>query len=127
MTTEKIKAQTVLIDLNLESSKTHTPEILQRVSANEFRKKRLGSRRDLFDGSRISGFLQAIQPSPVWCLLHHQSEKGFDYKRLLSMPADKTRGVKSDQAVTLKAFYPKQKYPERLRRIHYFNPTTKNG
>ena len=40
------------------------------------------------------------------------------------MPADKTQGVKSDQAVTLKTFYPKQKYPERFRRIHYFDFTT---
>jgi Transposase DDE domain/Domain of unknown function (DUF4372) len=55
-----------------------------------------------------------------------RAKKRFDYKRLLSMPADKTRGVKSDQAVTLKNFYPKQGYPERLRRIHYFDSTTKN-
>jgi hypothetical protein len=39
------------------------------------RSDHLGSRRDLFDGSRISGFLQAIQHSPVRRLLHHQSEK----------------------------------------------------
>jgi hypothetical protein len=37
MITEKIKAQTVLIDLNLESSKTHTPEVLPRGIADEFR------------------------------------------------------------------------------------------
>ena len=55
-----------------------------------------------------------------------RAKKRFDYKRLLSMPADKTRGVKSDQAVTLKNFYPKQGYPERLRRIHYFDSTTQN-
>jgi hypothetical protein len=54
-----------------------------------------------------------------------RAKKRFDYKRLLSLSADKTRGVKSDQAITLKNFYPKQKYPERLRRIHYFDPTTK--
>jgi IS4 transposase len=40
------------------------------------------------------------------------------------MSADKTQGVKSNQAITLKNFYPKQKYPERLRRIHYFDSTT---
>jgi len=55
-----------------------------------------------------------------------RAKKRFDYKRLLSMPADKTRGVKSDQAVTLKNFYPKQGYPERLRRIHYFDSTTQD-
>jgi hypothetical protein len=55
-----------------------------------------------------------------------RAKKRFDYKRLLSMPADKTRGVKCDQAVSLKNFYPKQGYPERLRRIHYFDSTTQN-
>jgi hypothetical protein len=55
-----------------------------------------------------------------------RAKKRFHYKRLLSMPADKTRGVKCDQAVTLKNFYPKQEYPERLRRIHYFDATTQN-
>jgi len=53
-----------------------------------------------------------------------RAKKRFDYKRLLSMPADKTHGVKSDQVVTLKNFYPKRGYPERLRRIHYFDSTT---
>ena len=42
------------------------------------------------------------------------------------MPADKNRGVRCDQAVMLKNFYPKRGYPERLRRIHYFDATTKN-
>jgi hypothetical protein len=116
MITEKIKAQTVLIDLNLESSKTHTPEVLPRGIADEFRENDFCSadgfytdiriskvpralRRQFqsqellllgsvphngfcptglsreFDGSRISGFLQAIPYSPVRRLLHHQSEK----------------------------------------------------
>jgi hypothetical protein len=39
------------------------------------RSDHLGSRRDLFDGSRIFEFLQAIQHSPVRRLLYHQSEK----------------------------------------------------
>lgn len=55
-----------------------------------------------------------------------RAKKRFDYQRLLSMPANKTHGVKSDQAVTLKNFYPKRGYPERLRRIHYFDSTTQN-
>jgi hypothetical protein len=55
-----------------------------------------------------------------------RARKRFDYKRILSMPADKIRGVKCDQAVTLKNFYPKKGYPERLRRIHYFDSTTQH-
>jgi hypothetical protein len=55
-----------------------------------------------------------------------RAKKRFEYKRLLSMPADRTRGVQSDQAVTLKNFYPKQGYPEKLRRIHNFDSTRQN-
>lgn len=55
-----------------------------------------------------------------------RARKRFDYKRLLSMPANKFQGVKSDQAITLKNFYPRRGYPERLRRIHYFDSATQN-
>jgi hypothetical protein len=53
-----------------------------------------------------------------------RAKRRFRYKRLLSMPADKTRGVKCDQTVTLQNFYQKKGYPERLRRIHYFDAAT---
>jgi hypothetical protein len=53
-----------------------------------------------------------------------RAKKRFRYKRLLSASADKTLGVKCDQTVTLQNFYQKKGYPERLRRIHYFDAAT---
>jgi len=50
-----------------------------------------------------------------------RAKRRFKYKRLLSTPVDKSRGLKCDQTVTLENFYQKKGYPERLRRIHYFD------
>jgi len=55
-----------------------------------------------------------------------RAKRRFKYKRLLSTPVDKSRGLKCDQTVTLENFYQKKGYPERLRRIHYFDTTSQN-
>lgn len=43
----------------------------------------------------------------------------FSGKRLYSRPVDKSTGVQCDQIVTLKGYYARQNYPEKLRRIRY--------
>jgi hypothetical protein len=55
-----------------------------------------------------------------------RAKRRFKYKRLISTPVNKTRGLKCDQTVTLENFYQKKGYPERLRRIHFFDTVTKN-
>ena len=55
-----------------------------------------------------------------------RAKRRFKYKRLISKPVDKTRGLKCDQTVTLENFYQKKGYPERLRRIHYFDTVSQN-
>ena len=55
-----------------------------------------------------------------------RAKRRFKYKRLLSTPVDKTRGLKCDQTVALENFYQKKGYPERLRRIHYFDTISQN-
>ncbi|MCX5919290.1 MAG: IS4 family transposase [Deltaproteobacteria bacterium] len=45
----------------------------------------------------------------------------FDFQRLYSLPVDKTTGVQSDQIITLQGFYAQKDYPEKLRRIRYFD------
>jgi len=45
----------------------------------------------------------------------------FSRKRLYSQPVDKSTGVQCDQIVTLKGYYAKKDYPEKLRRIRYFD------
>ena len=41
--------------------------------------------------------------------------------RLESFPVDKSTGLRCDQIIALGGFYTKQEYPEKLRRIHYFD------
>jgi hypothetical protein len=50
-----------------------------------------------------------------------RARKGFDSHRLFSMPAKRNKGVRCDQLVTLANPVPRRGYPERLRRISYFD------
>jgi len=52
-------------------------------------------------------------------------KSNFNFRRLYSQPIDKSTGVQCDQIVVLKGFYSKNKCPEKLRRIRYFD-TEKN-
>jgi len=49
----------------------------------------------------------------------------FSRKRLYSQPVDKSTGVQCDQIVILKGYYVKKDYPEKLRRIRYFDSKNK--
>jgi len=46
------------------------------------------------------------------------------YNRLHSLPVNVTTGVRSDQIITLTVFYSRQGYPERLRRVRFFDAET---
>ena len=46
-------------------------------------------------------------------------KSNFKFRRLYSLPVDRTTGVICDQLVELTVFYSHQGYPERLRRIRY--------
>jgi len=50
-----------------------------------------------------------------------RARKRFDYHRLFSMPANRNKGVRCDQLVTLANPVPRRGYPERVRRISYFD------
>jgi len=54
-----------------------------------------------------------------------RARKRLDCRRHASRAVDKATGVQSDQVVTLNNFYPKQGYPERLRRIRYYDTTNR--
>ncbi len=49
-----------------------------------------------------------------------------DYRRLYSMPVDKSTGVLCDQVIKLNNFYPSKFYPDKLRRIKYYDKETEN-
>jgi len=56
-----------------------------------------------------------------------RAKRNFHFKRLYSNPVDKSVGVICDQVVALKGFYAKKDYPEKLRRIRYFDATTQKS
>lgn len=50
-----------------------------------------------------------------------RTKSNFKYRRLYSHPADKSTGLKSDQTIVLTGFYQTKDYPEKMRRIQYFD------
>jgi hypothetical protein len=52
-------------------------------------------------------------------------KSNFVFKRLYSQPVDKSTGVQADQIITVAGFYALKDYPEKLRRIRYFDAETK--
>jgi hypothetical protein len=50
-----------------------------------------------------------------------RAKRNFRFRYLDSQPVDRTTGVRSDQIVRLSGFYSRQGYPERLRRIRFFD------
>jgi hypothetical protein len=51
-----------------------------------------------------------------------RAKSRFGFRRLYSHPVDKTTGLKCDQTVALTGYYSQKDYPEKLRRIRYFDP-----
>jgi len=51
-----------------------------------------------------------------------RARKRFDCRRLYSAPVDRSSGIMCDQIVTLSNPVPRAGYPDKLRRIRYFDP-----
>ena len=51
-------------------------------------------------------------------------KKNYRYRRLYSHPIDKSIGLRCDQTVVLVSFYPRKRYPDKLRRIRYVEPAS---
>jgi len=62
--------------------------------------------------------LYAIQQSSAFFVTRTKSN--FRFKRLYSRPVDKSTGVQTDQIIVLEGFYSRKAYPDKLRRIRYF-------
>lgn len=50
-----------------------------------------------------------------------RAKKNMDFVRIYSANVDKTTGVKCDQTIKLRGFYVSKDYPEKLRRIKYYD------
>lgn len=53
-----------------------------------------------------------------------RAKRGFNFKRIYSASVDKETGIKCDQTINLLGFYVSQDYPEKLRRIKYYDKET---
>ncbi len=53
-----------------------------------------------------------------------RAKSNFQCQRICSHPIEKSTGLRSDQTIILKGYYPRQNYPERLRRISYLDTKT---
>jgi len=54
-----------------------------------------------------------------------RAKSNLQFRRLYSHSIDKTTGLRCDQTVVLKGFYPSRHYPEKLRRIKYYDEETR--
>ncbi len=50
-----------------------------------------------------------------------RAKDNFRFGRLYSLPVDKTTGLQCEQIITTKNFYARRDYPEKLRRIRFFD------
>jgi len=63
--------------------------------------------------------LYVIQQSLAFFVTRTKSN--FRFRRLYSRPVDKSTGLQSDQIIVLEGFYSHKAYPDKLRRIRYFD------
>lgn len=54
-----------------------------------------------------------------------RAKQNMRFKRMYSMETDKAKGIKYDQIGKLEGYYIKKNYPEKLRRIKYYDSETK--
>jgi transposase len=54
-----------------------------------------------------------------------RAKSNFDFKRLYSKPVDKSTGLLCDQIIALQGFYARKSYPDKLRRIKYYDADKK--
>ncbi len=50
-----------------------------------------------------------------------RAKSNFNFRRLYSTPVDKSTGILCDQIIVLNGFYAKKAYPDKLRRIKYYD------
>lgn len=53
-----------------------------------------------------------------------RAQKNFSFKRLYSAPVNKTQGIIYDQTGTVKGYRSRQRFPNKLRRVKYFDTKT---
>jgi len=55
-----------------------------------------------------------------------RAKSNFQFRRIYSHAIDKSTGLKCDQTIVLTGYNQRKKYPDKIRRIRYIDPETKN-
>ena len=63
--------------------------------------------------------LYAIEQARAWFVV--RAKKSLAYCRLHSLPTDWVSGVRSDQIISLRGFYAAKDYPDKLRRVRFYD------
>ena len=63
--------------------------------------------------------LYKVHQAEAWFVT--RAKTNFKFKRMYSKEVDKTTGIRCDQIGQLEGFYAKKDYPEKLRRIKYYD------
>jgi transposase len=63
--------------------------------------------------------LYAIEQARAWFVV--RAKKTLRYCRLYSQPVDASTGLRSDQIISLQAFYAAKDYPDKLRRVRFYD------
>src|ERR1700730_14771590 len=69
--------------------------------------------------------LYALQQGLAYFII--RARRDFRFRRVSSFPIDPNTGLRCDQTIRLKSFYPAKHYPKRLRRIHYRDAETEKN
>lgn len=56
-----------------------------------------------------------------------RSKSNFKYRRLYSHPIDKSTGLRCDQTIVLTGYYQSKDYPDKLRRVRYYDSATNHN
>lgn len=69
--------------------------------------------------------LYAIEQARAWFVV--RAKKSLRYCRLYSQPVELETGLRSDQIISLQAFYAAKKYPDKLRRVRFYDVEHQRG
>ena len=69
--------------------------------------------------------LYAIEQARAWFVV--RAKKSLRYCRLHSQPIDPDTGLRSDQIISLQAFYAAKEYPDKLRRVRFYDVAHQRG
>ena len=113
----KMDAKTSIPDfIHISDGKMHDVNVLDMITivANSFY---------ILDRGYID-FARLFQVHRTGAYFITRAKKNLDFERMYSAKVDKATGLKCDQTIKLKGYYPSRDYPEKLRRIKFYDAET---